>query len=139
LHYTFTFILSLVFSSFCFYLFTIKPVSQLLYQYGAPSGSYLKQVESSKPIISPGYELRPGLIQLVQEHTFSGSDSENSYSHLADFEQTCACLRIEGMADETLRCKLFPFSLMGEAKHWYNRHVGSSQGDWEVLCSNFCL
>jgi hypothetical protein len=28
---------------------------------------------------------------------------------------------------------------MGEAKHWYNHHVGSSQGDWEVLCSNFCL
>jgi hypothetical protein len=43
------------------------------------------------------------------------------------------------MADETLRWKLFPFSLIGEAKHWYNHHVGSSQGDWEALCSNFCL
>jgi hypothetical protein len=43
------------------------------------------------------------------------------------------------MADETLRWKLFPFSLMGEAKHWYNRHVGSSQGDLKALCSNFCL
>jgi hypothetical protein len=43
------------------------------------------------------------------------------------------------MCNETLRCKLFSFSLTGKAKHWYNRHVGSTQGDWEVLCSNFCL
>jgi hypothetical protein len=129
LYYTFTFILPLVFSSFYFYLFIMEPVSQLLYQFRAPSGSYLKLVESSKPITSSGYELRTGLIHLVQKHTFSGSDSENPYFHLADFEQTCACLRIEGMADETLRWKLFPFSLMGEAKHWYNRHVENSQGD----------
>jgi hypothetical protein len=86
-------------------------VSQLLYQYGAPSGLYLKPVESSKPITSSGYELCSGLIQLVQEHTFFDSDCENPYSHLANFEQTCVCLRIEGMADETLRWKLFPFSL----------------------------
>jgi hypothetical protein len=76
---------------------------------------YLEPVESSKPITSSSYKLRLGLIHLVQEHTFSSSDSENPYSHLADFEQTCACLRIEGMADETLRWKLF--SLTGEAKH----------------------
>jgi len=40
--------------------------SQLLYQYGAPSGSYLQPKESSKPITSSGYELRLGLIKLVQ-------------------------------------------------------------------------
>jgi hypothetical protein len=114
----------------------MEPVSKLLYQYRAPSGSCLKPVESSTPITSSGYELRPGLIQLVQEHTFSSSSSENPYSHLGDFEQTCACLRIEGTANETLRWMLFLFSLMGEAKRWYKRHVGSSQGDWEALRSS---
>jgi hypothetical protein len=43
------------------------------------------------------------------------------------------------MADETLKWKLFPFLLMGKAKTWYNRHVGSSQGDWKVMRDNFCL
>jgi hypothetical protein len=33
----------------------------------------------------------------------------------------------------------FSFFFNGEAKHWCNRHVGSSQGDWQALCSNFCL
>jgi len=103
--------------------------SELLYQYGAPSGSYLQPKESSKPITSSGHDLRPGLIKLVQEHISSGNSSENPYSHLADFEQTCSCLKIKGMPDETLRWKLFPFSLTGRAKKWYNRHVGDSQGD----------
>jgi hypothetical protein len=43
------------------------------------------------------------------------------------------------MPDNTLRWKLFPFSLMEIAKHWYNRTVGSMQGDWETLFLKFCL
>jgi hypothetical protein len=113
--------------------------SQLLYQYATPSGSYLQPKESSKHITSSGYELCPGLIKLVQEHIFSRNHSENPYSHLADFEQTCSCLKIKGIADETLRWKLFPFSLTGRAKKWYNRHVGNSQGDWDILGKEFCL
>jgi hypothetical protein len=81
----------------------MEPVAQLLYQYRAPSGSHLQPVESSKPITSSGYELCPGLIHLVQENVFSGSSSENPYSRLNDFEETCSCLHIKGMADETLR------------------------------------
>ena len=28
---------------------------------------------------------------------------------------------------------------MGRAKHWYNQTIGIRQGDWEALCSSFCL
>jgi hypothetical protein len=40
-------------------------VSTLLYQYGAPTGTTLKPAESSNPILAPGYELRPRLINMV--------------------------------------------------------------------------
>ena len=43
------------------------------------------------------------------------------------------------MSDETLRWKLFPFSLMGKAKCRYKLTIGSRQGDWEALFSSFCL
>jgi hypothetical protein len=33
----------------------------------------------------------------------------------------------------------FPFSLKGRAKCWYKQTIGSRQGDWEALCSSFCL
>jgi hypothetical protein len=28
---------------------------------------------------------------------------------------------------------------MGKAKRWYNLTIESRQGDWEALCSSFCL
>ena len=43
------------------------------------------------------------------------------------------------MLDETLRWKLFPFSLTRKAKCWYNLTIWSRQGDWEALCSSFYL
>jgi hypothetical protein len=76
---------------------------------------------------------------MVQGQPFSSESNENPYSHLREFEQTCACLHIEGMSDETLRWKLFPFSLTREAKHWYKLNIGNNLGDWEALCSSFCL
>ena len=87
-----------------------------IYQYGAPTGTSLQPQESSKPILTPGYELRPCLINMVQDQSFLGEDYENPYSHLNEFEQTCACLRIAGMSNEILHWKLFPFSLTGKAK-----------------------
>jgi hypothetical protein len=76
---------------------------------------------------------------MVQDQPFLGEDNENPYSHLNEFEQTCACLHIAGMSDETLRWKLFPFSLTEKAKHCYNFTIGSRQGAWEALWSSFCL
>jgi hypothetical protein len=49
------------------------------------------------------YELRPQLVNMVQNQPFSNEVDENPYSHLREFEQTCACLHIEGMPDETVR------------------------------------
>jgi len=83
--------------------------------------------------------LIPWLIALVQSQSFLGEGDENPYLHITDFEQTCDCLRIEGICDETLRWKLFPFSLKGKAIQWYNTAVGKQQGDWGSLRSNFCL
>jgi len=76
---------------------------------------------------------------LVQSISFSGEGDENPYLHIRDFEQTCDCLRIEGISNETLYWKLFPFSLKGKARQLYNRAVGKQQGEWGSLHSNFCL
>jgi hypothetical protein len=76
---------------------------------------------------------------MVQNQSFSGMVDENPYLHIQEFEQTCGCLCIEGMSNETLRWKLFPFSLKGRAKKWYNRTVEKKQGDWGTLRSSFFL
>ena len=110
-----------------------------LFQYGAPKGASLEPPKSSKAILVDHYELRPAFIAMVQAQPFSREEDENPYTHLREFEQLCSCLHIQGMTRDTLKWKLFPFSLMGVAKHWYARHVGSVQGDWETLLAKFCL
>ena len=57
-----------------------------IYQYGAPKGTSLLPQESSKPILTPGYELCPWLINMVQDQPFLGEYDENPYSHLNEFE-----------------------------------------------------
>jgi hypothetical protein len=64
---------------------------------------------ASQLIQTPSYWLSPWLIAMVQSISFLGGVDENPYLHIRDFEQTCACLRIEGLLDQTLRWKLFSF------------------------------
>ena len=100
-----------------------------IYQYATSTSTSVGPPKSSKPVLTSGYELPPCLIKLIQDKSFSGEGDENPYSHLQEFEQTYASLCITGMSDKTLRWKLFPFSLMRRAKHWYSQTIGSMQGD----------
>ena len=76
---------------------------------------------------------------MVREQNFSGYENENHYYHLREFKQLCSCLSIAGMAQETLRWKLFPFSLNGKVRQWYAHNVGKINGEWDELQDKFCL
>ena len=76
---------------------------------------------------------------MVRAKSFSGRKDECPYAHLRKFEENCSLLTIPDMKQNTLRWKLFPFSLMGNAKVWYNRTVGRVGGDWIQLKDEFCL
>jgi hypothetical protein len=76
---------------------------------------------------------------MVWEQPFSRYELENPYHHLREFEQMCSCLSIAGVAQETLRWKLFPFSLAEKAKQWYTHNVGKVNGEWEELRNRFGL
>ena len=76
---------------------------------------------------------------MVQESSFSGFDSENPYHHMHEFELVCSCYAIVGMSHDTLRWKLFPFSLVEEARQWYTHTKGSVNGNWSELKDKFCL
>jgi hypothetical protein len=74
-----------------------------IHQYAAPASACLEPPKSSKPILTSGYELRLCLINMVQEQSFLGECNESLYYHLWEFKQTCACLHITGISNETLR------------------------------------
>jgi hypothetical protein len=106
-------------------------------KFSAPNEHSHRPILSSKPILNP-YELRPKLIELVQNQTFSGIVDEDPYLHLQNFEDIYNSLHLEGMSNETTRWILFPFSLRGKARQWYIRTEEKKTGDWETLRTAFC-
>jgi hypothetical protein len=110
-----------------------------IYSFSALEGKYLESATSSHPIEAKGYEIHPNFIALVRELNFAGGLDENPYKHLQDFEEICATLMISGMNHETLKWKVFPFSLTGWAKQWYKLHVSSCHGSWVILNDQLCF
>jgi hypothetical protein len=51
----------------------------------------------------------------------------------------CSCLSISGMTWETLKWKMFPFSLIGRVKQWYTNAIESTNGDCDELKDKFYL
>jgi hypothetical protein len=74
---------------------------------------------------------------MIRKLSFLGEGIANPHPHLREFEQICDLFSIEGMSDKTIRWKLFLFSLTRKAKQWYHKTVGSVQGDWGTLRSEF--
>ena len=57
-----------------------------IYLYSAPTSVCLEPPKYVEHILTPGYELRPCFIKLIQDQSFSGEGNENPYSHLQEFE-----------------------------------------------------
>jgi hypothetical protein len=110
-----------------------------IYKFSTPKSKFLEPPLSSHPILTDGYELCPAFIAMVREQSFSRQEDENPYIHLQKFEQLCSCLIFSSMAQETIKWKLFPFSLLGRAKQWYAHAVGGVHGNWDELRDKFCL
>jgi len=108
-----------------------------IYQFNRPMGTHLEQPKSSKPIMTSSFEISPEYIEFLQKQPFSGEGEDNPYTHLREFYQVCDLHRIEGIFDETLKWKLFPFSLTGKARHWYKLNIGSALGNWKELYNSF--
>jgi len=53
-----------------------------IHKFLAPKGEFLEPPQSSKPIIASGFKLRPGIIAMVWEQSFSRKEDKNPYTHL---------------------------------------------------------
>jgi hypothetical protein len=62
------------------------------------------------------FNFKPDIIQLLP--SFHGLDLENPYLHLREFEEVCNTYNDSNCSMNTIRLKLFPFSLKDKAKTW---------------------
>jgi hypothetical protein len=73
-------------------------------------------VSSSSNVRDGSFELKPALINMVQQSPFCGKASEDANAHLQHFLEICSTFTIRGVTLDAVRLCLFPFSLLGKMK-----------------------
>jgi hypothetical protein len=83
------------------------------------------------------FELKPALINMVQQSLFCCKASEDAKSHLQHFLEICSTFVIRGVTHDAVRLCHFPFSFLGKAKQWFYSNK-EAMPTWEK-CSNAFL
>ena len=91
-----------------------EQVEKKLMDLCVPTSAELKIRDLTQP--QKTFEIRSSVINMVQNQPFSGKEDPNQ--HLKTFLQICNTFNIEGVTDNQIRARLFPFSLMGKAHQW---------------------
>jgi hypothetical protein len=72
---------------------------------------------------------------MVQHSPFTGKEDPNL--NLQAFVQLCQIFDEDGVTQDQMRARLFPFSLHGKALRWFHTLPVESKQDWEALMRSF--
>ncbi|GKA80641.1 reverse transcriptase domain-containing protein [Tanacetum coccineum] len=87
--------------------------------------------------INANFELKHGLINLVQNKQFFGHDKEDPHAHIRYFNKITSTMRFPDIPSTSIKLMLFPFSLEGSAQIWLEKEPPRSILIWDDLVSKF--
>ena len=67
---------------------------------------------------------------MTKANAFGGKTNEDPNKHLTKFIQIGNTVKLNGMTDEQIRLRLFPFSLKDDARDWYDNMGPGSIRTW---------
>ena len=68
------------------------------------------QMSIVRPTVNANnFEIKTSLIQMVQQSQFVGNTIEDPNSHFSTFLEICYTIKLNGVSDDAIRLKLFPF------------------------------
>ncbi|XP_052198268.1 uncharacterized protein LOC127805554 [Diospyros lotus] len=83
------------------------------------------------PQLDATFELKSGLIHLLP--MFHGLAGEDPHKHLKEFHVVCSTMRPQGVDEEQIKLRAFPFSLDGAAKDWLYYLPPAAITSWDEL------
>ncbi|GJT78590.1 reverse transcriptase domain-containing protein [Tanacetum coccineum] len=102
----------------------------------APTEGYGEAIVLPK-INADHFEIKTNLLQLVQASPFHGYERENPHAHINSFKRITSTLRFRDVPNDVIKLMMFPYSLEGAAKVWYEKEPPNSILTWEDLVTKF--
>ncbi|GJW18862.1 reverse transcriptase domain-containing protein [Tanacetum coccineum] len=102
----------------------------------APTEGYGEAIVLPK-INADHFEIKTNLLQLVQANPFYGHESENPHAHINSFKRITSTLRFRNVPNDVIKLMMFPYSLEGVAKTWYEKEPPNSILTWVDLVTKF--
>ncbi|CAA7046841.1 unnamed protein product [Microthlaspi erraticum] len=84
----------------------------------APNRHQQRQGIVPPPVQNHNFEIKLGMINLVQNKMFHGLPSEDPIDHLDEFDRLCDLTKINGVSEDAIKLRLFPMSLADKAHQW---------------------
>nr|GEU88903.1 hypothetical protein [Tanacetum cinerariifolium] len=86
------------------------------------------------PEINAGhFEIKTNLLQLVQANPCHGFERENPHTHINNFKRITSTLKFRDVPNDVIKLIMFPYSLEGTARVWYDKEPPNSILTWEDL------
>nr|GEV36398.1 reverse transcriptase domain-containing protein [Tanacetum cinerariifolium] len=88
-------------------------------------------------IAANNFEIKHGLINLVQNKQFFGHDKEDPHAHIRYFNKITSTMRVSNVSSSSIKLMLFPFSLEGAAQICLEKEPPRSILTWDDLVTKF--
>ena len=109
-----------------------------LRDYARPSLDGIGYSIRRPPVQANNFEIKPAIIQMILNTVqFGGLAHEDPNSHLANFLEICDTIKYNGVSDDAIRLRLFPFSLRDKAKNWLISEPRGSITTWNDMAEKF--
>nr|GEY21942.1 reverse transcriptase domain-containing protein [Tanacetum cinerariifolium] len=70
-------------------------------------------------ILAGNFEIRTSLLSLIQANQFHGFESNNPHDRIRSFKRITSTLKFRDVSNDAIKLMLFPYSLKGAVKIWY--------------------
>ncbi|GKC46745.1 reverse transcriptase domain-containing protein, partial [Tanacetum coccineum] len=88
-------------------------------------------------ITANNFEIKHGLLNLVQNKQFFRHDKEDPHAHIRYFNKITSTMKFPNVPSTSVKLMLFPFSLEGAARIWLEKEPPRSILTWDDLVSKF--
>nr|GEZ93287.1 reverse transcriptase domain-containing protein [Tanacetum cinerariifolium] len=86
-------------------------------------------------ILAKIFKIKTNFLPLVYANKFHDFEKDNPHTHISNFKRMTATLKYRDVPNDVIKLMLFPYSLEGAARIWYEKEPPNSILTWDDLDS----